>query len=353
MRILFLPKYHEEGASSRYRTYNYIKYFKEAEHKVDIKPLLYNGYVKDLYSKKRVSRLKVIKNLLGRFYYLLLYRRKYDILIIEKELFKNVPFFLERFLLKGCKYSLDFDDIVSTSYKTNILKEIFFGNKINKLSSGALLTTVGNRWYWNEITRGNLEYLPTVIDIEDYNLNKFNKYQNSVPVIVWIGTPSTVHYLKIIESALQKLSKTKNFLLRIIGADIKIDKINVECLPWSKEKEFEFLFSSDIGIMPLNSTLWEKGKCGFKLIQYMASCLPTVASAAPANEEIIIVGETGFIARDEDEWVNYLSYLIEDKQKRINMGIAARKRIEKNYTYQVWGKKYVEIIEEAVKRKIV
>ena len=147
---------------------------------------------------------------LNRLSYVLLNGRKYDFVVIEKELVSNCPYFIERLVLSGCRYSLDFDDIVSARYKSNALKKLLLGHKINDLSSHAALITVGNRWYWKEITGGNLQYLPTVIDIEDYPVENHRKPDNTVPVIVWIGSPSTVKYLKIIENALQKLAKTSS-----------------------------------------------------------------------------------------------------------------------------------------------
>lgn len=344
MKILFLPKYHAEGPSSRYRTFNYLKYFKAAGHEVDVRPLMYDGYVRDLYGGKRTNKLQVSLNILNRLFYVLLNARKYDFIVIEKELVSNCPYFIERLVLIGCRYSLDFDDIVSARYKSNALRKLLLGHKINDLSSHAALITVGNRWYWKEITGGNLQYLPTVINIEDYPVEEYKKPDNTVPVIVWIGSPSTVKYLKIIENALQKLGKTHEFKVRVIGGNTVLNGMNLECIRWSGEKEFELLYGSDIGVMPLESSMWENGKCGFKLIQYMASGLPVVASPAPANEEIVTAGENGFIAGNEGEWVEYLSKLLEDKQLRLKMGISARKTIERSYTYQIWGRKYVGMI---------
>jgi glycosyltransferase involved in cell wall biosynthesis len=346
MRILFFPKYHTEGPSSRYRTFNYLEYFRAAGHEVDVRPLMYDGYVRDLYGGKRTNGLKVLLNILNRLSYALLNGRKYDFIIIEKELVSYCPYFIERLVLKGCRYSLDFDDIVSVKYKSNALKKLLLGRKIDALSSRAALITVGNRWYWNEITGDNLQYLPTVIDGEDYPVEGHKKPDNAVPIIVWIGSPITAGYLKIVEKALQKLGKTHEFKLRVIGGNAVLKGLDLECIRWSGETEFELLHGSDIGIMPLESSMWEKGKCGFKLIQYMASGLPVVASPAPANEEIVTVGETGFIAGNEGEWVEYLSMLLEDKQLRLRLGIAARKKIEQSYTYRTWGRKYVDMIKE-------
>ncbi|MDP4181992.1 MAG: glycosyltransferase family 4 protein [Bacillota bacterium] len=346
MNILLLPKYHPEGASSRYRLYNYIQYFEGKGHRVDVKPLLYKGYVKDLYSKNRNKSLKIMMDIFKRLSFLIKNRKNYDVLIIEKELFTNIPFFIEWIILKGTTYTVDYDDAISINYKRNRVKRLLFRNKIDKLTAGAAVTTVGNRWYWNELKKASLEYLPTVVDLKSYNYKELTKTQNLTPIIVWIGSPSTVHYLKCVETAIKVLAQKHDFILRVIGANIELDGVKVQCFKWSQEMEFKLLYEADIGIMPLFDTIWEKGKCGFKLIQYMASSLPTVASSAPANEEITLQGKTGFIASHEEDWVNYLSKLIEDKELRAKMGVAARKRIEENYSYQIWGDRFVEIIEK-------
>ena len=285
--------------------------------------------MKDLYGGKRTNKLKVLLNILNRLSYVFLNGKRHDLLVIEKELVSNCPYFIERLALRGARYSLDFDDNVSARYGTDALKRLLLGNKINSLSSRAVLTTVGNRWYWKEITGGNLHYLPTVIDMEDYPVEIRRKPDNAVPIIVWIGSPPTVKYLKIVGNALRRLAKTREFTLRIIGGNAEISGVNIECMAWSGEKEFELLYGSDIGIMPLESSMWENGKCGLKLIQYMAAGLPVVASPAPANEEIVTAGEDGFIAGNEEEWIEYLSRLLEDKGLRAALGHSAREKIRR------------------------
>lgn len=345
MKVLLLPKYHREGASSRYRLFNYIRYFEDRGHEVHVKPLLYEGYVKNLYNKSPNSKIKILRSLFCRLFFLLKNKKLYDMIIIEKELFTYCPYFIERLILMGCRYSVDYDDAVSINYKSGRIKSLLFGNKINRLSGKAALTTVGNRWYPNEIVKGNLEYLPTVIDIRDYDTAGMDDVEGAIPVIVWIGSPSTVHYLDAVRPVLKKLAESNRFILKVIGAEAVIEGVDTVNVLWSKENESRELYNSDIGIMPLFDTRWEKGKCGFKLIQYMAACLPTVASPAPANEEITAQGETGFIACNNEDWEKYLSLLVNDKTLGKNMGLAARKRIEDGYTYQVWGERYVNMIE--------
>jgi glycosyltransferase involved in cell wall biosynthesis len=349
MKILFLPKYHEEGSSSRYRIHNYLGYFIAEGHQIEVRSLFHNGYVKTLYQKKTRPYWKIFLSYLRRVVYLLKNKHQFDVLLIEKELFPNCPYFLEAWLLKDCCYTLDFDDAVSTIYKGYSLKRFLLGEKINKLAKRAKTVTVGNHWYWNEISTGNLKYVPTVIDLDQYQRPCPGKPENSMPVIVWIGSPFTIRYVKSLIPVFQKLAEEYCFQLRVIGAEIAIAGVNLECLPWSQEKEFELLYLSDIGIMPLDSTVWEKGKCGFKLIQYMASLLPTVASPAPANEEIVINGETGFIARNDTEWYEMLSMLLKNPALRTQMGATGRKRVEAVYSYQVWGRRLVHLVTDGVK----
>jgi glycosyltransferase involved in cell wall biosynthesis len=273
---------------------------------------------------------------------LFLPRDKYDLIVVEKELFPYIPYFVEALLLRNRIYALDYDDYVGAAYCTGRLKKIILGNKIHKLVGNAVLTTVGNKWYFTEFNKGNLVYLPTVIDLNKYPLQK----ENNSSSIVWIGSPTTVKYLKLIENTLIKLSCEINFSLKIIGATIVLDnRIPVEYISWSEENENRELSTAEIGIMPLEKNLWEKGKCGFKLIQYMASGLAVIGSDLPANEEIIVEKENGFVARSEDDWYTGIKYLFEHPEKSREMGIEGRKRIEENYSYQVWGPKYAALLK--------
>ena len=344
MNILILSKYNRDGASSRYRLYNYIPYFDKNNIKYCFKPLLDDKYILKLYEKKMtLVRLLRIYSILKRIFYLEFKSSNYDLIIIEKELFPNIPFIIEKLLLKNRMFVLDFDDYIATSYKTIFLKRIFLENKIDKLAKIAKFVTVGNHWYFNEIKSNNLIYLPTVINLENYPHVKRN-FQTNVVTIVWIGSPTTGKYLQAIVPVLQKLAKKYSIMLKIIGADFKIDYVDCKIIDWDEQTEISELLLSDIGIMPLADTIWEKGKCGFKLVQYMACGLPVVASIAPANEEIVDDGVNGFLARSEDEWYFALEKLILNDEIRQKFGIAGRKKIEQNYSYQFWGDRYCKLL---------
>ena len=212
--------------------------------------------------------------------------------------------------------------------------------------NNAKFVTVGNNWYFEEFKTNNLHYLPTVIDIENYVGEKKNKSAEAV-TIVWIGSPTTGQYLNLVIPALQELAKKYPIRLKIIGASFEMEGVDVELIKWDAKTEFNELLSADIGIMPLKRTIWENGKCGFKLIQYMACGLPVVATTAPANDEIVDDNVNGFIIYDSQQWYEKLEELVKNKSLREQFGKLGRIKIKSHYTYQVWGHRYVKIIKDA------
>ena len=342
MKILFLTKYTDKGASSRYRSYNYRKWLEKEGIIPYFEPLLDNTYVEGLYEKNKIKKFtSIVKGYIHRLWILLFNIKKYEMVVIEKELFPRFPFWFEKKILKNINFSLDFDDNISANYAGTSLQ-----NKIPELMKLAKFVTVGNHWYISEF-QGNLIYLPTVIDLDKYPLYSLQK-ENEAKEIVWMGSPSTTKHFKLVDKALGRLSEKYDFTLKVIGGKVELDKrIKTKFEDWNAQTENKDLAESTIGIMPLENSYWEMGKCGFKLIQYMASGIPVVASPLPANRDIV-TSDVGFTAESEDEWYEKLSILLESFELRQKMGQAGRKRAEESYSYQVWGKKYVELLKNNI-----
>ena len=110
--------------------------------------------------------------------------------------------------------------------------------------------------------------------------------------------------------------------------------VDVECLNWTEDTEVELIRECELGIMPLNDSPWEQGKCGYKLIQYMACGLPVVASPVGANREIVLEGENGFLASTAQEWSARMGQLLADQSLRRAMGREGRHRVERAYCLQ-------------------
>jgi len=98
----------------------------------------------------------------------------------------------------------------------------------------------------------------------------------------------------------------------------------------------------------LTNDEWARGKCAFKLLQYMAASLPCVASPVGANTEAVIDGRTGFQARNASEWESALERLIDSAELRARMGAAGRAHVENRYGLQNYQSRYVELFESLV-----
>ena len=87
-------------------------------------------------------------------------------------------------------------------------------------------------------------------------------------------------------------------------------------------------------LMPLKRDAWSEGKCGFKLIQYLASGIPAIADPIGVNSIIIDDGVNGFLCDNKEEWKEKLKLLLTDPSMRKSFGKNGRMRIEENYSVQ-------------------
>ena len=125
----------------------------------------------------------------------------------------------------------------------------------------------------------------------------------------------------------------------------------LKILPWAEETEVNLIQDMDIGVMPLPDTHWTRGKCGYKLIQYMACGLPAIASPVGVNCDIVADGVNGFLAENDDEWRTEIKKLLDDPDLRHRMGTAGRKKVEEQYSLQVWGPRVAQMLRGVVENK--
>lgn len=338
MKVLLLSRYGPLGASSRVRSLQYLPYLESQGVKVTVKPLLSDAYVSALYNGGD-KRFEIIKGYLSRLF-LLLTAKKYDVVIVEKEIFPFLPAFAERFLhLIKVPYLVDYDDAIFHNYdlSQNKLVRFILAKKIDTVMRLASVVTAGNKYLAERAVKSGankVEIIPTVVDSERYTPK--NIYNSEDLIVGWIGTPSTSKYLKPLLPVFDKLQKKYGTRFVAVGANQETFKNSVvEAWPWSEDTEVASIQKFDIGIMPLVDSPWERGKCGYKLIQYMACGVPVVGSPVGVNTEIISLQINGDLASEPDEWFVVLErMLISDAEQRKEMGIAGRKIVEQCYSRQ-------------------
>jgi glycosyltransferase involved in cell wall biosynthesis len=167
-----------------------------------------------------------------------------------------------------------------------------------------------------------------------------------VPTIAWIGSPENLIYLDMIRPALARLTQRHPTLkMRVICSEFPDwNDVNIERVPWSSATEAHSLAGAHMGVMPLTDDAWSRGKCAFKLLQYMAAALPCVASPVGANTEAVLDGINGFHATDVDAWERSLEKLILSPELRAKFGAKGRQHVEQRYALSSYRANYMKLL---------
>lgn len=351
VKVLILTRYGRLGASSRLRFLQFLPWLEQAGVQCHVHPLINDDMLAAKY-RTGAYRLGQLLHAYGSRVLQLLRRRQFDLLWIEKEALPWIPAWLERALLWRTPYVLDYDDAIFHNYdlNSNPLVRALWSHRIDRLMAGARLVLGGND-YLAQRARGagarRIEVLPTVVDLMRYAKASRPPMPQGVLRIVWIGSPGTLRYLSSLAGPLAELSKSSDFVLRVVGGKIELPGVRLECVDWTETSEIESIAACDIGIMPLADSPWEHGKCGYKLIQYMACGLPVVASPVGVNRILVNDGVNGFLAGNDAEWVKLLRLLLENPEKRALMGYAGRQSVESTYCLQKVAPRLYEFLSQS------
>jgi len=352
MKILLLSRYSQLGASSRIRTYQYLPYLNAHGVDVTVVPFFGDNYLKGLYTDRNMSLRDILGSYVRRLSYIFSCY-SYDLLWIEYELLPWLPAWGEDLLRGlGIPYVVDYDDAIFHNYELHSSRIVRYmlGNKIDLVMRRAALVTVGNHYLAERAWRAGakqVEYLPTVVDLEKYYVAPHAK--NEVFRIGWIGSPTTAKYLYMVLPALKEICKDNAKLILVGSGQIDFDGVSTEIRTWSEKSEVSDVQNFDVGIMPLHDEPWARGKCGYKIIQYMACGKPVVASPVGINRQIVEEGKDGFLATDTATWVRALNILRDNHGLREIMGQNGREKVEKQYCVQITAPRLLSLLKAVTK----
>lgn len=347
-----LSRYTRQGASSRVRMGQFDPCLKAAGILVKEQAFFGNGYLDALYGGrgKVGAALNAYRNRMQH----LLEAQSSDVIWLEKEAFPFLPWPVEKRLWpQGTPVVSDFDDALFHRYDRhgNRFVRQLLGNKIAGVMATSKIVLAGNGYladHAHAAGAARVEIVPTVVDTEIYKL-KHTHATDGQTRIGWIGSPSTWTEFgsSLVELVLSCLTPVGGVFRVVGGGQAAIVHSGIEALDWAEDKEVDLIRGMDIGIMPLADTPWARGKCGYKLIQYMACGLPVIASPVGVNCEIVEHGVNGFLADTDDEWRDAFNTLLRDPGARRQMGAEGRKKVERSYSLQVWGPRVAELLCEA------
>lgn len=347
MKLLFLHS-GDRVPSARFRVLPLVLRIRAAGHYCTVAASFPQKYDYFRWLGFRPSQL--LKRLVRFWHLACAWWRRYDVIIIERELFDDPSTSMEdRFRRIAPVLILDVDDAIF----------LRFPEKFEHLARIADQLVVGNRFladYCRPINE-HFSIIPTCIELNDYPQKSYSPLSNGPAVIGWMGTTGNLRYLNVVAPALRSLARRFSFELRLVAGEshplreIDLSGVNVRFVPWNGHTEVDELLQFDVGLMPLpTSEEWTRYKCGLKLLQYMAVGIPGVASPVGVNAHIIEDGVNGFLAETTDHWEAALAKLIEHSQLRRDMGQRARETVRQDYSVERYVPRWLETVEAAVRR---
>ncbi len=351
MRVLALTRYTRRGASSRLRVEQFVPGLEAAGIEVTVAPLLDDAFLLRRYAGRRADFAALVRAYASRAARL---RRQgpWDLVWLENEAFPWLPDVLERALTRrALPCVVDFDDAWFHRYDLHRARSVraALGGKLDAVMRRATVVSAGNEYIADHARRAGasrVEIVPTVIDLSRYGAAS---PRLSGPFTVgWIGTPLTATYLDAIAPALREVAGVRPMRLCAVGAaPFRLEGVDVQTPSWSEDSEAAMISGFDVGVMPLPDSPWERGKCGYKLIQYMAGGKPVVASPVGVNRTLVREGENGFLAGDLASWTRALVALRDDPGRRASMGAAGRRLVAASYDLSVQLPRLAEILRWA------
>ena len=333
IKVLGLALYGPLAASTRYRLGQYVPGL--AKHDIDLQicHLLGDDYLRRRFGGGALPFATMLQAGLARLGDL--WRQsQYDLAMLHCELFPLLPGSMERALIRK-PYVYDFDDAFYLKYRSGRMGAAspLLGKKFDTVIAGASVVTAGNHVLarYARQYNANTNCLPTVVDTGRY-LPRLASRGGSVFTVGWIGSPSTDPYLSELVAPLSALGREGPVRFIVIGGKAPaVSNVTVVEIDWDESTEVDLINSFDVGVMPLPNDDWARGKCAFKLIQYMACAVPVIASPVGANNDVVN-GECGLLAATSQEWTDALKQLRDQPLTRAQMGQAGRERVVKHYS---------------------
>lgn len=332
--VLFLTRYPDQGASSRYRVFQYIPHLEamgvSCTTQSFMDPEMYalsigpgrTGRKIWLTMKAALRRLRALAPF-----------RQYDVIYMQRELFPFGPPLVEHVLKRfGMPLVYDYDDALFIKKPSRYNPIATFFRSPDKTKDVLRLvdcTIAGNDWLKASAeNEGGTAVTVEVAEDTARFANAAEKFkERSGPITIgWLGSPSTVKYMGEIESELREIAaRHPDIRWEMMGSG----DFSMQGVPWITEKwsiaaERAALARYDIGLMPLPKQEWSRGKSGGKARTYMAAAVVPVVASIGYNQELIRHGETGFLCDSGADWLRDIEMLIANKSVREQVATAAQ-----------------------------
>lgn len=365
LRVLVLASYPERAACTRFRVSAYAPLL--ASHGISLQ--LHSALDDDAFARFYAAEMSHVERansiLRGAVRQMrALSSRGVDVVFVQREATLVGSVFMEwiaaRF--RGLPLVYDLDDAVwqmETTFSRHPIaaRLLRAPDKTWSILRMARHVLAGSEFLAGVVSKhnSNVAVLPTVVSANEWQplpgrLAGAFVSDSRPPVVGWIGTHSTAHALQLVAPALRRLRRAgRKFVLRVVGAgtSFRIPDLEHESVSWRLDREIQDFQDIDIGIAPLLPIEYSKGKCGFKVLQYMAVGAPSVASPDGGVLDFVRHGENGLFARTEDEWAAALDSLLEDRMLRGRIARCGRALVDRSHSIEAQAPRLADILRDA------
>ncbi len=325
-----------DHVSCRYRLAAFQPYFQSAGYRLE-----FRSWPKSCWSKLRMSRIA----------------EEADAVIVQRRLLP--PSLLYQLRTRTRRLIFDFDDAV---YLRNSYSHKGLESPQRLLAFMAMCETAdvlipGNNHLKDQAARwtspDRINVIPTCIDTAEYPTAMHSRKGDGVQM-VWIGSSSTLRGLERIAPIMERLGRDcPGISLKVICKRFpKFRELPIVTRRWRRDTEAADLAGADIGISWIPDDPWSLGKCGLKVLQYMAAGLPVIANPVGAQAEMVRHGENGFLVQTPQQWVEAVRCLMSDAALRARMGEAGRQRVEEEYSVRAAAPVWVRLLAPARQRRV-
>ncbi|MCO5054641.1 glycosyltransferase family 4 protein [Thermomonas sp.] len=333
---MFLTRYPVEGASSRYRVFQYLPHLRARGLDCTVQSFMDGelyalGQMPGRTLRKAWATLKAS----WRRIRAVAAHGRYDVVYMQRELLPFGPPVLERWMARrGTPLLFDYDDalFIKKASRYNPLATLLRApEKTFEIFKLVGCVVAGNNWLRDQALQNGAKRAETVEVAEDTGRIPMRAVSGpSQPVTIgWLGSPSTAKYLHLIGPVLGKLaSRHPDLRFELVGSgEFHMEGVPWVLTPWSLQNELDALARFDVGLMPLPLEDWARGKSGGKARTYMAAGVVPVCTGIGYNLELIEHGRTGFLCVDERDWLDILEELVDDAALRRRVAVAARAEV--------------------------
>jgi len=281
-----------------------------------------------------------------------------DAVVIQRRL---LPSLLLHMVRRSARHLVfDFDDSVwqRDSYATRGMHSDGRVRRFAAMVCAADTVVAGNgfldaqagRWVGTE----RRIIIPTCVDVDRYPLSE-HALSGAGVKLVWVGSSSTLQGLEAVQPLLEHLGTRLPGLQFKLICDQFLPLRHLAVVPcrWTEAGESTEIAAADIGISWVPDDPWSRGKCGLKVLQYMAAGLPVVANPVGVQADLVRHGETGFLASTAADWLEAVGRLMHDPELRRRMGGAGRSRVEAEFSVQRGAERWLGLLDRVEARRRV